>query len=79
MPSFWPAWMRGVVQRVFPTGPSRGLPAHRAFQPVLVSGPPCTQRVLRALVCGRLEFAGLSPVHEGARGIEIFDEYNKGS
>ena len=47
---FGPAWMRGVVQRVFPPVLSRGLPAHRAFQPVLVSVPPSTQRVLRAFI-----------------------------
>ena len=69
----------GLAQRVFPPVLSRGLPAHRAFRPIMISGPPCTQRVLRALVCGRPEFAGLSPVHEGSRGIELFDEYNKGS
>ena len=71
--------MRGCALRVFPTGPSKGLPAHRAFQPVLVSVPPSMQRVLRALVCGRLGFDEGGSVHEGDRGIEIFDEYNMGS
>ncbi|WP_303842510.1 hypothetical protein [Selenomonas ruminantium] len=71
--------MRGCALRVFPTGPSRGLPAQRAFQPVLVSVPLYTAAGASCIYLGRLGLDGQASVHEGSRGIELFDEYNKGS
>ena len=69
----------GLAHRVFQSCLIWGLLVHRAFRPILVSVPPCSQRVLRALVCGHLGLAGWPAVHEGSRGIELFGEYNKGS
>ncbi|WP_303842509.1 hypothetical protein, partial [Selenomonas ruminantium] len=76
---FCSAWMRGCALRVFPTGPSRGLPAQRAFQPVLVSVPLYTAAGASCIYLGRLGLDGQASVHEGDRGIDIFGEYNKGS
>ena len=66
---FWPAWMRGCALRVFPTGPSRGLPAHRAFQPVLVSVPPSTQRVLRVFIWAAWGLMNRPPCMKATRSL----------
>ena len=66
---FWPAWMRGCALRVFPTGPSRGLPAHRAFQPILVSVPLYTTAGASCIYLGRPGLMNRPPCMKATRSL----------